>query len=309
MMAENSPVRLQVLLGIAIVVASAQVMVARPRPHYGQYVRIQQIAAEVSTPESKAKAVMDLMSIVKDERSDVHLRQFAVEKLGDLGATEASRMLKALAEGLTWADATRQLKWAAFLAHWRITVAEQTTRLQQEILLTEALHARLQGIIASNVQIWAANELANRGAKDALPEIIKSTKFRDSGPRGEEFILLCKTKIELLNAGSSRVEALVRALAIGDFTERQQLKRWAIDELATVGTEESLSALVGYAITLQGKYYDHTGKRITSEDERFRGYASGFYRRIIDILRNSGMSGAAITQTGLRPDKFFRVAP
>jgi len=293
-----------------IVIMAAQVVVsARPMPHYGYYMRIREIAKDTSTPEKKSGVVSELIRIARSDVENVHLRQFAVEELGELGAVEAKEYLKGLAEGLEWSDTARQLKWAAFLAYWRIQVAEPSQKEQQETLLSQALHEKLQGIIASNVQIWAANELSSRGAKDALPEIIRSTQFRDSTKRGEEFILLCRTKIELLTTSASRIEALTRATAMNDFTERQQLRRWAIDELAKLGSDESRSTLIRHAVMLQTRYYDARGKRLQPPPDRFGGYAGEFYRRIIGILEDSGMSRSAIAQTGLQPDRFFTVSP
>jgi hypothetical protein len=113
----------------------------------------------------------------------------------------------------------------------------------------------------------------------------------------------------LLTTSASRIEALTRAIATNDFTERQQLRRWAIDELARLGVEESRSALIRHAVMLQGKYYDALGKRLEPPPDRFGGYAAEFYRRIVGILKDSGMSQSAIAQTGLQPDRFFTASP
>jgi len=293
-------------IGMMIVV---QVAIGRPMPHYAYYKAIREIAKDTNTPQKRSGAISELTRIARSDADNIHLRQFAVEKLGEVGATEAREHLKALAESLDWSDTTRQLKWAAFLAYWRINVADQTGEREQETVLTKALHETLQGIIATNVQVWAANELANRGAKDALPEIIKSTQFRDPTKRGEEFIQLCRTKIELLTTSPNRINALTRAIAVNDFTERQQLRRWAIDELAKLDTPDSRSVLIAHALTLQNRYYDAHGKRLQPPPDRFRGYAGEFYRRIIDALKESGMSPSAISQAGLQPDRFFTTSP
>ena len=71
-----------------------QIVKGTPRPFFEQYKMIQEIATDTSTPSRKAKVVAELMGIVQKEQ-DVHLRQFAAEKLGELEAVEAKDMLKA----------------------------------------------------------------------------------------------------------------------------------------------------------------------------------------------------------------------
>jgi hypothetical protein len=117
---------------------------------------------------------------------DVHLREFAVCKLGDLGAVEVKDKLRELAETLSWSDLTRTLKWRALDNYWRLVVFEATSQEKQVALLKQALHVRLNGIIASSTQRWAADELANRGVRDALPEITKSIRLRNPTKAGEE---------------------------------------------------------------------------------------------------------------------------
>jgi len=292
------------LLVVAMVTMSSTVVWASRMPHYGQYLEIQEIVGNTDSQANKTTAVAKLIAVVQSASKDVHSRRFAAWKLGELGAAEAEDILRELAEKLHWADATRQFKWAAFLACWRIRVATQPTEEQQVALLVEALHERLQGVIASNVQMWAANELSTRGIQEALPAITKSIRYRDPTPRGEEYVWLHRTKINLLRTSPSRFQGLCRALATDDLTQRQRLRKWAIDELGKLGTAKARSALIGYAVALQQVYYDAQGKR-----DGFGGYATGFYRRIVHILRGDGMTESEIRQAGLQPDRFFVVAP
>lgn len=285
-----------------------QIVMGTPRPFYQQYKMIQEIAMEASTPGKKSKVVAELMGIVQEEK-DVHLRQFAAEKLGELEAVEAKDMLKALAETLEWGDSTRRIKWTAFLAYWQIKVAEQSSKEEQIQLLVQALHEKFDGLIASNVQMWAANELANRGVEKALPEIIKSIRYRNPTERGEEQIRLCTTKIKLLTTTASRQEALTEALVIEDSTQYQRLKRWAIKELEKLNTQESRYILIGYALELQSRCYDNNGKWIVSKGDRMGAYAGEFYRTIIKILKKADMTNAEIKATTLQPDKLFITAP
>lgn len=209
---------LQIIIISLITGFMLQIVMGTPRPFYQQYKFVREIATDTNTPARRAQVVTELMGIVQTEQ-DVHLRQFAAEKLGELEAVEAKDMLKSFAESLEWNDSTRQIKWTAFLAYWQIKVAEQPSEDGQIQLLMQALHEKFDGLIASNVQKWAAEELANRGVEKALPEIIKSIRYRNPTERGEEQIRLCSTKIKLLTTNTNRQEALTEALAIEDSTQ------------------------------------------------------------------------------------------
>ena len=273
-----------------------------------EYQVVEKITRDISTQEKRTAAIVELSSIVKDSGQNMMLRQFAAEKLGELEAVEAKDMLKALAESLEWTDSTRQLKWITFQAYWQTKVAEEPNEVKQVELLKRALYEKFKGLIASNVQTWAADELANRGVKEALPEIINSIRYRNPTKDGEEQIRLCKIKIGLLHAGPTRYAALTKALVMEDSNQYQWLKRWAVKELGKLKTDESRWTLINYALELQSRYYDDNDKWIGRKEDTFAFHAGEFYRTIIKILKKADMTGDQIKATGLRPDKFF-IAP
>lgn len=65
----------------------------------------------------------------------------------------------------------------------------------------------------------------------------------------------------------------------------------------------------GFALDLQNRYYDKDGKRVHQSEDRLDVYAPLFYNRIVDLLRESGLSDVQIKMTGLQRDKFFILAP
>ena len=118
---------------------------------------------------------------------------------------------------------------------------------------------------------------------------------------------MCRTKIELLSTIKSRQEALTASLLMDDQTQYQWLKRWAIKELGKLGTEESRSTLIAFAIELQSKYYDENGKRIKRKKGDLLGLrAPLLYRNIVSILKKSDMTDSEIEASGLQIDKYFR---
>lgn len=289
----------------SIMVLLQHIATASPPPFYQQREIVEKIAKDTSTPEKKAKVVAELMGIVHKEK-DVHLRQFAAEKLGELEAVEAKDMLKTLAEKLEWTDSTRYLKGAIILAYWQIRVAEEPTKEAQEELLIKLV----RGSPPPNADVvpsWAVDELSNRGVQRALPDIIRRIRIQYSGQYGEEQIRLCKIKIHLLCTSPTRHDALTQALVMVDKTQYQRLKTWAIKELGKLRTDESRWTLINYALELQNKYYDENQKWIGRKWDSEASNAHEFYHTIIKILKKADMTDAEIKATGLRPDKFFIV--
>lgn len=283
---------------------------SRPMGHYGHWKMVQDISRDTSTPQKKAEVTTALLNMVQDDAGNVYLRQFAVEKLGELEASETRDVLKELAEGLKWTDATRQLKRSATLAYWRIRIAEEKPKQAQEDLLILLLWGKNHPPPhADVVPWWAAEELANRGVKRALPEISKAIAYRDPTSKGNEFIRLCSAKVELISASANRQEALTQALGSVDPLMGQALKRWAIAELGKLGTDEARRVLVGYALDLQQTHYDQSGELKTRPQDRIYLNAAEYYNIVLETLRDKGMNESEIKAAGLKSDKCFLVAP
>jgi hypothetical protein len=299
---------LRIITVTLIAALMPQLVLSSPPPFYQEQRMIEEIARDVTTPQRKAKVVAELTAIVEDKANDIHLRQFAAEKLGELGAIEAKDMLKGLAESLEWTDATRYLKGAVTLAYWQIRVAEEPNEMAQEELLIKLVRGGPPPQTGGTVPWWAVDELANRGVKRALPDMIKRIKVQRDGDDkySQEIIWLCETKIRLLSTSKTRQDALIEALlAVEDTTWDLRLKSWAIKELGKLRTQESQGILIAYALQLQEKYYDQNGKRIFPKDDRLGSNASVFYNDIIKILKHTRMTDSDIKATGLEPGKFF----
>ncbi len=273
------------------------------------YEFVEKITKDIRTPDKRSVAIAELSEIVRDPDKNMRLREYAAEKLGNLEAMEAKDMLKKLAEKLEFSDSERQLKRATTLAYWKIQLLDEPNEPASNRLLIQLLWGKTHPPPhADVVQSWAADELANRGVKEALPEVIKSIKYRNSTKRGQEQIWLCKAKIGLLTSCETRCEALFRALLITpDPTDYQRLKRWAAEELAKLKSCDGRWLLIYHALSLQESCYDKKGKPIVSPAGRFAERAGISYRAIIRILRDGGMAEKEIKAMGLRPDYAFAV--
>jgi hypothetical protein len=287
-----------------------------PPPFFQQQQTIQEISKDTSTSEKRSGVIRELIRIVQDindisseDNQTIYLKQYAAEKLGDLGAIEAKDTLKAVAEKLEWNDKTSQLKRTVSLAYWKISVSHEPNNVSQEELLIKLLGSNHEPPFADVVPSWAVNELANRGVEKALPDIINRIRIIFVDKDADSWILLCKTKIKLLSNNKSRRNALTNALSIEDPNLSHQLKSWAIEELGKLNNNESRAVLISYALNLQKKYYEENGKLILRKNDIVSIHAGEYYRNIIQILHNSTMEEPEIKATGLQPEKFFLTAP
>ena len=290
-----------------IILLLPQVVMASAKRFHQQHKTVQEISKDINTPEKKAAAVAKLINIVKSEKVDVPLKEFAAKKLGQLHAVEAKELLKSLAVSLEQNDSTRQLKSITSLAYWQIRVTQEPTKELQNELRIKLLRG-YEPPYADVVESWAIDELSNRGVKSALPDIIKTIKSHVSGKSADAQIKLCTTKIDLLTNNLTRHEALYKALVMEDNTDQgQQLKKWAIEELGKLDSAESRQILINFAKELENKYIDSSGERIRPKGDWLGREATYLYRSIIKILKCEGFSNDKIKAKGLKPDKVFLV--
>jgi hypothetical protein len=294
---------------IALATFPARLFAVRPLPFAKQRATIRAIVYGANTPPQRDQAISSLMRIVGDDKQDRWLRVFAAEGLGELGAVEAEKLLGELASRLPWAEPDTRLKSAAHLGEWQIKVTKESDRGKKIQLLKEALMDQFDGLIEWRVQDWAGSELANMGAKEAMPQIIESIQRREPPERAPEIIRFQQAKIDILSRYPGRMEALTYALASLDTDKQHKIKLWAITELAKVRSQESVNTLVSYALELQKRYYDEKGNRKPAKDDPLSRYISDVYNEIIHILTAKGMDRSAMNRMGLYPDKFSRVVP
>ena len=255
-----------------------------PAPEYFyemQYKEQLRAAKDQAQAEKRTKIISEFIAVANDDTQEWRFRRFAASKLGELKALEAKENLKELADKLEWDDTSRYLKGSVINAYWQIRVAEEPNELAQEVLLVKLISDNPPPPYGGGMPFWPVEELANRGVKRALPEIIKAIKFSSSGKREEQLIRLCTTKIKLLTESESRFDALFEALYMKPLTPEYALKHWAIAELGKLADPRGIETLLDYALGLQKTYYDDSGKQIIDKNDRLSTYAGEFYRTIL----------------------------
>jgi hypothetical protein len=99
----------------------------------------------------------------------------------------------------------------------------------------------------SAVQAWAVEQLCDRGSLPSLPVIQKSIRSRDSSQRGEDDILFCEARIQVIRSNSDRVKALGTILQTGQGRPSERLMFWAINQLILQHSPDADLVLDGYA--------------------------------------------------------------
>ena len=94
---------------------------------------------------------------------------------------------------------------------------------------------------------WAVEELCDRGALVALPEIQQSIRRRSPGQRGDDEIRFCEARIQVLLRYPDRMKALGSVLRLDTASEDERLVRWAISQLASMHSANADAELDKFA--------------------------------------------------------------
>lgn len=168
--------------------------------------------------------------------SDPTVRAYALLKIGQTGLPAALEFLTGLtrddfrvdSSGRLWADAQVALANAVLLGI-------QDAQSQTEFLV----HTMKTSLAAS----WAGEQLCDRGALSALPDVRQWLRSRRNGPRDEDDIEFCEARMRTVARDPDRAKALGTAFSsfvssANSFRERRLLS-WAIGELAAMKSPEA----------------------------------------------------------------------
>lgn len=196
------------------------------------------------------------------EFGDPYVRAHALWNIGQMGLPAALEFLTGLTRndfrvdpsGRLWVDAQVALANALLL---RIP----GTQSQIEFLV----HTMGTSVAAS----WAVEELCNRGALSALPDVRQLMRGRRNGPRDEDDIEFCEARMRTVARDPDRAKALGTAFrsfvsSANSFRERRLLT-WAIGQLDVMKSPEADAELdrvlnqVGAALKGNSRDYNLLG--------------------------------------------------
>lgn len=156
------------------------------------------------------------------------VRLYAIRKIGDCGRPEALQFLKGLTR-LDFADDPTQTIWPNVRVSLSIAILNGIDDRQARIEFLERALAD-EGDGRSLLAFWAANALCDQGAAPALPRIRQSFRSAWTGQRGEEAIISCEAKIQVLSRNPDRITALASVLAL-DTEVPDDILQWAVYQL------------------------------------------------------------------------------
>jgi hypothetical protein len=162
------------------------------------------------------------------------VRAHALRKIGELGTLQALQFLGALRLADVQADSVRQVWPAAQIALRHAGLAQITDRQMRIDFLSNILTEPHDPISNSAVVSWAVDELCNRGALSALPEIRPSIRSRVLGEDAEEEIRFCEGRISVWYRNIDHARALGSVLNVETSAQDYRLTEWALHQLSQI---------------------------------------------------------------------------
>lgn len=199
-------------------------------PFEEQRIKIERIWEDAITPEAKDRAASELLRIVINKKADIHLREFAARKLGEVGDANSMETLSELGSSIDWSDDyRRQLKKESILAYHKIRYSNQPT--------TEAaVKSLIDSLVNPVADEWAIEQLVLRGEEGAIPQIIERINCARSGEEAKQAIQLLKAKFKVMNdpeGAAAALEEVIKSFhsSLKSLSPENQtrLKDWALD--------------------------------------------------------------------------------
>jgi HEAT repeat protein len=212
----------------------------------------------------------ELEKAVTNKSWPTSVRQYAIEKIGELAKPEADNFLIQISSNTN----ESVLMLAARIAYLNSRVIREPSQAGKMRILLETLnHAPMR-----NTRSWAADELCDMGDAASLPQVRKTISDVDPFPSGKKRFNLCESKVRLLAAHTVRIDALKAALLDKD----EELRRWGIQQLGKLKTPDADTALVNFAGVLQKNPLDENERLLNLtvhaltkrgwDDQRFKAH-------------------------------------
>lgn len=276
------------------------------------------LVQQIHTSESYAAAIEELTKIAEDTSRCWSTRSRAISLLPGAVPHDVKRRIEAIAESPPDANSrinayepfgSQDLHNSAVAALWRFEAASLECSEERKKFWLRSLQnqdASRDGRVLSSVAVSALMDFGDRQLLPRLLEIIRDRYGNDG--YGKDLMWLAKKKVELIELHKTRFGVLEAALMAEDQTEQHLLQRWAISELADLGTSEAFEVLIEHARHLQRENYDRNDQRSqigcnwSTVDPTMR------YRSIIAELREHGWTTDQLESVGLFPGKYFSIS-
>jgi hypothetical protein len=247
------------LLFLVLLAALAPGLATTPLPFAGQLGLLDRIFAAATVSET-SEVALKLLECVAEGRtdsiqdgweaqagiahnqlrakefSDASVRAHALWKIGETGLPGALEFLTRLApsdfrtdaSGRLWADSQVALSNALL------------NRIADPQLKTEFLVHTMKTSVAAS---WAGEELCDRGALQALPDVRQWMKSRRDGQRDEDDIEFCEARMRTVARDPDHARALGSVfssfMSLANSFQGRRLLTWAIGNLGAMKSSEA----------------------------------------------------------------------
>lgn len=204
----------------------------------------------------------DLKKAVTNKSWPTSVRQYALEKIGELAKPETDKFLIQISSNTN----ESVLMLAARIAYLNSRVIREPSQAGKIRILLETLnHAPM-----NDTRSWAADELCDMGDTGSLTQVKKTISYVDPFPSGKKRLNLCESKVRLLSAHAARIDALRAAL----FDKDEELRRWGIQQMGKLKTPDADTVLANFAGELQKNPLDENERllNLTIHALRKRGW-------------------------------------
>jgi hypothetical protein len=208
------------------------------------------------------------------------VRAYAFRKIGESGLPRAVEFLANITAADIGNDSSQQI-WPTVQVALRNARLENLQGSQDKIeFLKATLTEPHDAISNSSVTTWAVNQLCDRGAYSASPEIQKSIRARMERKDGEDEIRFCEARIQVVFRSPDRVKAIGSVLTADAASEDDRLIRWAIYKLSEMGSSSAKAELDRFAAEIDNLPPTSLRKR------RLSGFSEGIKHALDAGARN-----------------------
>lgn len=187
------------------------------------------------------------------------VRAHAMAKIGEIGTPEAIDYLTKVTQEAIGQNDSHEIWRARQIALRRARLAQVTSGVGKIAFLEAILVEDHDAVSSSAVDFWAVNELCDRNAQSALPEIQKNRKKHNPSEDVDEEYTFCRERMQVLSRDPDRLRALESALLpVRTNVVNVRLIGWCVSQLEQMQTAEADAVLQKYAIELRRAPHDST---------------------------------------------------
>jgi hypothetical protein len=198
-------------------------------------------------PEWEASLKIDAGVLRQEAFSDSSVREYALRRIGDCPRADALEFLEKLTPGDFKADSSGQL--------WPTSQIALSEARMNRLAGPQPKIDFLRGLLASKTSTtparWVDDELCNRGALPAFPEVEASIRRRLSGQRAEDEVTFCRARMLVVARDPDKAVALGSVfssfMTLANTDDGQKLLRWAIYQLVSMRSASADAELDSFA--------------------------------------------------------------